>query len=241
MQTTKSVLGTRVPKHIGVSAVEVSQNSKVGTVSATYAAQQTCPADCPFYNSGCYAEQGNVGFQTKRLNAAASELDAVQLAKNEAIAIRTLSGKLPLRLHVVGDCTTNKIAAIVSNAADEHRAKHDQPVWSYTHAWRKVARKSWGKVAILASCETTKDAKRAMAKGYAAAIVVTEHKDTKAYIEDGIKLIPCPQQTGRTASCETCKLCFHDDRLRAINGVIAFEGHGATKKIANALVQIGAN
>jgi len=227
-------------KLLGVSAVEISQNAKIGTVSATYASQRTCPKSCPFFKSGCYAENGNVGFQTNRLNREANRANVLELANREAIAIRTLTGRFPLRLHVVGDCTTDASARVVSTAAAEHRAKFNQPVWAYTHAWRDVARDSWGDVSILASCETTDAVKQAQAKGYAAAIVVKDHADSKAYSVDGLKLIPCPQQTGRAANCEACKLCFNADRLRTIGAVIAFETHGAVNKANQALVQIGA-
>ena len=226
-------------KFTGVSAVEVSANSKIGTVSATYVSQKTCPKSCPFMNSGCYTENGNVGFQTARLNREVSDVTALQLAKNEAAAIKTLTGELPLRLHVVGDCPTDRAAQIVSSAARDYRAKHGQHVWTYTHAWRKVARESWNDVSVLASCETVADTKAAMAKGYGAAIVVAEHQDTKAYMADGVKIIPCPQQTGRAANCEACKLCFHAYRLRATNAVIGFQTHGNVKRANNALIQIG--
>jgi len=43
--------------------------AELGKVSATYAAQQSCPADCPFLGSGCFAEDGLTGgFITERLN-----------------------------------------------------------------------------------------------------------------------------------------------------------------------------
>jgi len=37
-------------------------------VSATYVSQQSCPDDCPLLGNGCYAETGNVGIHTNRLN-----------------------------------------------------------------------------------------------------------------------------------------------------------------------------
>jgi hypothetical protein len=165
---------------------------------------------------------------TNRVNnqAAAEEITAQQLAENEAEGIRGLTGQKPLRLHVVGDCKTDAAAKTVSSAAADYHAKHNQPVWSYTHSWRDVARESWQEVSILASCETTADAKAAMDKGYAAAIVVPHHASTKAYVEDGVKLIPCPEQTGKSENCLSCGLCFNANRLHAIKAVIAFRPDG---------------
>src|SRR5262245_8197094 len=93
------------------TATEISDNAKTGRVSATYAAQASCPTTCPFLRNGCYAELGAsfAGFTTNRLNkaAAADGARALEVAKAEAAAIATLSGKRPLRLHVVGDCRTD--------------------------------------------------------------------------------------------------------------------------------------
>src|SRR5580765_7996477 len=86
-------------------AVERSNNSKIGAMSATYATQRTCPKECPLRDEGCYAETGPMGFTTKRLNRAANgsryhKAVAYKAAKQEAQAIDALSGAYPLRLHV---------------------------------------------------------------------------------------------------------------------------------------------
>jgi len=186
----------------GVSVVEISSNSKVGKVSATYAAQQSCPKSCALMGNGCYAESGMVGMQTRRLNRA--KQTAAKIARAEAQGIRALTGRFPLRLHVVGDCKTDYAATTVSSAADEHRAKFGNAVWTYTHAWRDVARASWGNVSVLASCETIQETVEAMAKGYAAALVLPAHKQLTAWREptssSHVTVIPCPEQTGRAAS-----------------------------------------
>ena len=224
-----------------VSAVEVSLNSKIGRVSATYAAQQTCPQSCKLKGSGCYAESGLVGMHTKRLNQSsdARDMSVDELAMHEAIALAGLSGKLPVRLHVMGDATTNTAAKLLSDAAQYHTNKYSQPVWTYTHAWREVERRSWQQVSILASCESTQDAREAMSRGYAAAVVVDHHESDKAYELDGIKLVPCPQQTGRAATCVECGLCMRAPQLLKMGSVIAFEAHGQQAgKAKQALVQI---
>jgi hypothetical protein len=232
-------------KHNGVSVVEISGNSKVGKVSATYASQVTCPESCALKGSGCYAESGMVGMQTRRLNREADDHQSTvqELAELEAAGIHELTGRFPLRLHVVGDCTTDSAARTVSLAADEHRTKFGSAVWGYTHAWREVARASWGNVSILASCEAMPDARVAMKKGYAAAVVVAEHRSAVAWRDEetGLRVIPCPEQTGKSASCEKCQLCWNGGRLRANNSVIAFEAHAGKKKVIEKLrlVQIG--
>jgi len=223
-------------KDAPVCVIERSLNSKVGECSATYAPQSTCPKSCPFMKSGCYAESGHAGIVTGRLNRNAKGRHKETLARIEADGIRQLSGELPLRIHVVGDATTDQCAKILADAAKDHRAKSGKPVWSYTHSWRDVKRKSWGDVSVLASTENPVDAGRAMRKGYATAMVVPSHLSDKAYSVNGIKVIPCPQQTGRAKDCVSCGLCMRDKNLRAANAVIGFAVHGSgATKAANAL------
>lgn len=100
--------------------VKKSQNKKLGTVSSTWASQESCPKTCPFQNSGCYAESGHSGIVTRRLNKQAVGASSLDVAKKEAdLIIENSKNKdpLPLRLHVVGDCPSPIEATIVANAS----------------------------------------------------------------------------------------------------------------------------
>lgn len=215
-------------------AVERTANRKVGPVSVTMASQVTCPTSCPFLRSGCYAESGLQGIHTARLNKARGT--ALDAARQEAEAIRGLTGRLPLRLHVVGDCTTAQAASLVSRASAEHREKHGQPVWTYTHAWATVPRSAWRNVSVLASVETTEHADRAERLGYASAMTVPSlPADGKAWRANGRTFIPCPEQTGRAKECTSCRLCWDDGALRLRSATILFGAHGnGARKVATA-------
>lgn len=256
-------------------AVELSENSKTGPVSATYSAQSSCPSCCPLLDGqGCYAETGMVGIYSARLNKNAggrtARIDPRKIAREEARAIDGLTGERPLRLHVVGDARTNGAAKILARAAGDYirrgwrslllskrmegRPKpldsHWTRVWTYTHAWRTVSRKSWlgpwgnNVVSVLASCETINQTRKAMELGYAAALVVDSHPvDGKAWSAPGgkVTVIPCPAQTKPgEVTCVSCRLCWKDDWLRETRRVIAFEAHGSGKnKVRERLVQLG--
>ncbi len=231
----------------GASAVAQSKNSKVvdwkkgQKVAATYVSFLTCPPTCPFWD-GCYAKKGKVGMYMKKLEASAGSASIVELAQREAAAVDELKGIYPLRGHVAGDCTTDETAQIVSASYDRYTAKHGQPVWAYTHAWRTVDRASWGGTSVLASCETLADAKLAMDKGYAVAVVTAKHpSDGKAHRDaaTGIKAIPCPAQTRKDVTCASCGLCLKADRLLADNAAIEFEAHGpGAKAVRSALGEV---
>jgi hypothetical protein len=221
-----------------VAAVELSDNSKIGRVSATWVAQNSCPPSCPHKGSGCYAESGMAGFTTARLNKAGrdnTELSPADIATIEAAGIDTLTGRRDLRLHVVGDARTDKSAQILAAAADRYIARgavkgKTVRVWTYTHA-RDTRRESWGRISVLRSCETMQQVRAAHAAGYAAAIVIPEHTHTTAYkLDDEFTGIPCPEQTGRAANCQACGLCMQDSKLHARKNVIVFAAHGQGKR-----------
>ena len=116
--------------------------------------------------------------------------------------------------------------------------RHGRKAFSFTHAWRDVNRESWGKVSILASCETSDGVRKAQERGYATALIVADHKQDTAYEHEGLKLIPCPEQTGRCNSCAECKLCMNDSKLKASGVTIAFKAHGPFKKVKAVLEEL---
>lgn len=94
---------------------------------------------------------------------------------------------------------------------------------------------------MLASCETTADVRTAWRRGYAAALVVPDFPSPRAFDLDGVKVVPCPEQSGRAPSCEACGLCFDDRRLKRARITIGFRPHGprsnATRSILRQLEQ----
>jgi hypothetical protein len=211
----------------GVIFVEGSCDRKLSSdrsVSATYAAQEGCPNDCPFLHNGCYAETGRVNFTLKRLKTG---FTPEELAEQEADMIRASKGKRPLRLHVVGDAKTKAAVETIAAAAAAYRTKRGQPVWAYTHV-HHIPRASWGKVSVLRSCHNLNQVKRAHEAGYASALVVSAHPDAKKKdLGDGFTGIPCVAQTTKNrVPCDECRLCWNDDRLHERKKVILFALHG---------------
>lgn len=221
-------------------AVEASDNAKTGLVHATYASQNSCPSSCPLRGNGCYAEHGPMGIWTSKVKNAGPDATPIEVAQAEAIAIdKTLSGRLDLRLHVVGDCATNEAAAIVSEAA-LHVLRKDRQAWSYTHAAADVERRAWGKVSVLASGERPEQILAYQNKGYATAMVVDKFEGDKLYQRDGLKILPCPNQT-RGVKCVDCRLCLDDSRLHKQGITIGFTPHGSrAKRVLKVLEEVRA-
>lgn len=237
------------------TAVVKSGNQKIGKAAATYTAQVSCPSDCVFFNGGgCYAESGATGtFVTAPLNEEAARRGAtlIDVADAEAASIdRMPTDKiqgLPMRLHGVGDCRTDEAARIVSATARRYRERGGGPVWTYTHAWRTVQRRSWEGVSVLASCETVADAHAATARGYAPSIVVDVFADHRLYKVSGgtisrperdLQVLPCPAQTHHDVSCASCRLCMDDEALLGRGYAIGFAVHGDGNAMKKAMLAL---
>lgn len=227
----------------GLAAIAVarSSNEKIGDAATTYAAQTSCPSSCAFFaGGGCYAENGRIySGVTGPLNLVAERagLTALDVAVEEAAAIDALdvpAGR-PLRLHTVGDCRTEEAARVVAGAADRYMARGGGPVWTYTHAWRVVDRASWGRVSVLASCETPAQVELARGRGYAPSIVLEAFAVPHRYdAETGfgtVDVLPCPAQTKEDVTCSSCRLCLDDGALAGRGYAIAFEVHGTASSV----------
>jgi len=224
-------------RNVPTFAVEISENDKIGLASATYVSQDSCSPTCPHMDNGCFAELGVMAIHTRRLNGATNGESPEQLATMEAADIDRLSGRMDLRVHVVGDCRTTKAARIVAAAMLRHCRKWGRAAWTYTHSWRKISVKSWLGQSVLASAETTADAKLAMSMGYPVALVVGSFEGhTKAYVKDGVKILPCKEQVDGT-KCVDCRWCFNGEALLRTKTVIGLKAHGARKNTVVATLQ----
>ncbi len=224
----------------GAIYVSDSGNKKImgsKKVDATYVSiKASCPKSCPLMGEGCYAQLGPVGIHTARLDIEAQGFTALQAARSEANAIDASykAGPVPagrdMRLHVAGDSRTLAGTRLINNAVSRWKQRGGGACWSYTHAWKNVARKEWNNVSMLASVSNVTEAAEARARGYASSIVVPEHPSDKAYKlgDSDIKWIPCPAQT-REVGCSDCRLCFNADRLHEGGFGIAFAAHGVKK------------
>jgi hypothetical protein len=230
---------------LGVRVVRKSDNAKIGRAAATYAGKQTCPPSCPFRQAGCYAAHTNANLTWREVTAEAGDASPLELAEVEARLIRRAKADRHLRLHVAGDSPTREGSRAIAGACEDYVARGREAglsltAWGYTHCWRQVGRSDWGGVAMLASCETPADVREAWARGYAAAVVVTDYPDRKAFRlgegPDTVTVVPWPAETsGRT--CSDCRLCFDDGRLHARRLAIGFATHGGGKRQADAALK----
>lgn len=220
--------------------------------AATYVSiDSTCPDSCTFKDAGCYVRTGFTAQLARELDVAAPP-DPAGVIRAEAMLIdqsfpelapgpswrrrRRRGGPIPqdgarggrdMRLHVGGDCPTAESARVLAAAVDRWYARGGGSVWTYTHWWHVVPREAWGRISVLASCETPEQVVAARARGYVPALVVRYFPDRRAFRIRGIvgRVIPCPAETGKR-TCVECRMCFDDDALRERAAVIGFAAHG---------------
>ncbi len=233
----------------GAVYISDSKNRKIARnekVDATYASiDHSCPDSCELKKGGCYAKQGYTGIIARRLSKQAEHSSAMEIAKAEAKAIDESynGGSVPdrnIRIHVLGDSRTVLGTRLINKAIERWKKRGGKIAWSYTHAWKKVPRKEWSNVSILASVSNTQEVKQARKQGYAPAIIVGNFKNKKAFKLPGsdVTWIPCPAQTHDQISCTDCKLCFKSEFLFNTKRGIAFEAHGACKNEAKVRLKI---
>lgn len=222
------------------AAYSETRNTKTGKVAATYASMGSCPLTCPFIDKGCYGKTGRV---SKHLRDYFGDGSPFEIAQAEALAIRAMQVKvgLPIRLHIVGDCSSDQMARMVSDAvATWYIGRGGGPAWTYTHAWRDVSRESWGVVNVLASCETLEEVKQANMRGYRSCALVVS---TIAATPRGV--ITCPHAVDVAAKvpenqlthCDQCRLCV--DAPKKGTRVIGLPAHGPTRQVRRVLVRKG--
>ncbi|MFA5053854.1 MAG: hypothetical protein WC565_07335 [Parcubacteria group bacterium] len=219
-----------------------SASSKVAGCAVTYQLHETCPATCPWYGAGCYAQDSRVGHHVARLAARLSGLSAQELINLEASEIiraardwKGLVRGVPLRLHVSGDVSMARDAWHLADADHEWRGAGGGTCHTYTHNWDQIPLGAWGKIAVLASIEKIADIARARAAGYRPALVCADATVTKAQLAAlGIKSRVCRFEA-EGVPCIACKACH-----KAAPGlpVILFSVHGSAVGVRRARATI---
>lgn len=234
-------------RFLGVRYVQQSGNRKIGGASsgkldAVYLAIEQSCLDCPFKpeggrNNGCWGTVERTGILNSRLQREAAGLDRRALGRQVAKAIdaswpRGVPKGQMMRLPVSGDLSVPSAVRPVASAVNRWIKRGGKGAWGYTHGWRRVSLGDWGPVSVLASVESSEDARKAKLRGYAVARVVKDFPNgDKAFVLDGHRYIPCPEQT-RGITCDRCKLCFNEYSLRRRDVGIAFKAHSLVKKRA---------
>lgn len=227
----------------------ISRNAKTGPIPVSTTSRESCPTDCPFQGSGCYAEAGPLGglwrnmskagagneFQNGRGKMTALGLDEflLQVRKLPAGQLwrHNQAGDL-VPIPGTGTIDTDVLARLVA-------ANKGKRGFTYTH--HNVLQNPANREAVAGavkqgfvinlSANNLRHADELAALGIAPVATVlpanvTQNTTTPA----GRKVVICPATVRDNVSCETCGLCA---RLR--DAIIGFPAHGPSKARAGAI------
>lgn len=208
---------------------------------STYASiAATCPDSCRFKAGGCYAQAGQGHLTVGRLNRSATRWSKpwtpleVTFAEAEMLS-HLYEGGVPqdgakggrdVRLHVSGEVSCIRGARALAVEASRWGKRGGGVMWTFTHRWRDIPRRSWGEISALASCETSAEVQDARDRGYTPAMTVPRFPSKKTWTSAGVRFTACPFEAGKSTTCVTCRLCLDADRLHRRGLGIAFAVHG---------------
>ena len=205
-------------------------NVKTAVASTYRPVGKTCPSTCPYLDSGCYAQGGNVRYAQSR---ASSDAAPGVLAATAAMII-SARFKTLARLHVSGDfgspCGSvdaeyvDGVCKAAKNVRERYGLESDI-AWAYTH-FSKADFEPF-RVQLAAAGIVVLYSDRLEAGG---AIVTPFDKVRTLAKESGVKVAKCPAQL-RKVACSDCLLCA---RSRELSLCIAFDPHGSQAKKAAA-------
>jgi hypothetical protein len=216
----------RLNEQMAVIGVDKTTASKLGDLHVTHASQVTCPQDCTFY-----PRTDDDIYGRERMILAES------IALEEAEIIDGFSPSRDARIHVVGDCQTEKAANIVGGAMVRFEKRTGRQAYTYTHAWAAVPYSAWMGARVLASCETEEDIEYATeTMGYPAAeYTYLEHQSRKVHKRGKVTVLPCPNNFNKAVTCAKCMKCADIGLLKERGWVIGLHGHGAMRQLRKAL------
>ena len=221
----------------------ISQNGKTGPIPVTTSESSTCPNECPFKKSGCYADSGPLAIHWSKVSKGerGDSLDAL------ANQIKAFPRGQVWRHNQAGDLPG------FSNAIDSEKlsqivaANKGRRGFTYTHkpcegdsnqstsnrAAVRFANREGFTVNLSANNISHADRLVDLQAGPVVCVVPEATQDV-FYTPQGRKGIVCPAQQRDDITCANCQLCSRANR----SVIIGFRAHGTSKRKAEAIASI---
>ena len=216
-----------------------SRNEKVGPIPVSTTSAKTCPSDCPFKKSGCYADGGPLALFWGKVTREEAGTDWYTFCDQ----IAALPEGQLWRHNQAGDLPSQDGMSIDVHAFNRLiTANMGRKGFTYTHHnvinnesnrdWIRIANKAGFTVNLSGNTIAHADKLAALNIGPVVCVVPEDHPE-HSQTPEGRKVVVCPEQTGKAKSCAECKLCQKVDRAV----IVAFRAHGVSKKKAIAIAQ----
>jgi hypothetical protein len=215
-----------------------SRNEKVGPIPVSTTSAKTCPTDCPFKKSGCYADGGPLALFWGKVTREDAGTDwdtfcqSVSALPEGQLWRHNQAGDLPGNGQFIdSDAMQSLIAANTGKRG-----------FTYTHYnmdtpdnQNVVYAANASGFTVNLSGNNLKHADKLAALNIGPVVcVVPEDHPEKSQTPEGRSVVVCPEQTGKAKSCAECKLCQKADRAV----IVAFRAHGVSKKKAIAIASV---
>ena len=214
----------------------ISGNSKTGPIPVSTSGKETCPANCPLKNNGCYASQGPLNIHWNKVTTGERGYDWATFLKQ----VRKIPRHSLFRINQAGDLVGSN--DVIDNEALKeltNASKHCRP-FTYTHYPLTIPNINSLKMAnengltINVSTNSISEVDNAMSTGLPVVTVLPSDHDTTIrtlMTDGGNKVLVCPASLGKPVTCASCGLCQKHDRSYAIG----FVAHGNFKKKVSAI------
>jgi hypothetical protein len=216
----------------------ISSNIKTGPIPVTTSSAETCPPECPFKKSGCYADSGPLALHWSKVTSGnrGDSLDAlcnqIKSFPRGQVWRHNQAGDLPGIGSVID---SSELAKIVSaNKGRRGFTYTHKPLEGEENKPNREAVKSANSAGftINLSANNSAHADR-LAELHAGPVVcvVPEATENTFFTPTGRKGIVCPAQQREDITCANCQLCQRSNR----SVIIGFRAHGTSKKKAEAI------
>lgn len=222
-----------------------SANVKTGPIPVSTTSKETCPSDCPFQGSGCYAEAGPLGGLWKAMTKAGEHgtfkngraditttdwnglCSAVSALPEKQLWRHNQAGDLP---HNGGTIDRDLVQSLV-------KANTGKRGFTYTHhnVLQSEANRETVKQAnadgftINLSGNNLAHADMLADLGIAPVVAVVPVTQTANTVTPkGRKVVVCPATIKDDVSCQSCQLC-----QRQRDFIVGFPAHGPSKRKAD--------
>jgi len=203
---------------------QTSRNAKTGPIPVSTTSEDTCPPNCPFYRSSCYAEGYHLRKHWDRVNDGSRGgslkefADAIRRLPRGQLWRHNQAGDLPGRLETID---ADALEAIT-------RANRGRRGFTYTHKpptpdnLKAIAKAIAGGFAISLSANGIRHAQSLRKHGLPLVTVLPHDAPTLQRLDDGTPVLTCPATRKDNVTCATCGICAKADR----KFVVGFPAHG---------------
>lgn len=209
-----------------------SSNSKTGPIPVSTTSADTCPPQCPFQNSGCYAESGPLALHWRKVTNGERGM-----AWDEFVgAIAALPAGAMWRHNQAGDLPGHGAGIDAGKLAKLVRANEGKHGFTYTHKpvlggsvkathnRHAIREANQDGFTINLSANNLAQADQLAELNIAPVVVVLPRGVQNTCTPAGRKVVVCPAETRDDVTCDSCRLCARRDR----NGIIiGFPAHGS--------------